>query len=464
MIFSTFASLFSPATTTTTSMDYAPSPLSSTPLSSCSHVLSTTTLSFDPMEVDFITMPQGTKRKLNQLYQSMGELPRKGSKTEPAFMNKELLAATKFEKKQSLRKWYNTLVATPAYEAMTSFVVKETSMKSLFFRRKNNSFSFDFVALASNSEPTTFSFAKSPSHDSAMYVFKAGNKQVLTGDFNNAPRPSPAPSSILPSAPSSDLQDASMDDANLPVAESTELPLSHPSRLGNSILCRKKDCYDSSAYLLKRALEDIEKEVRTGKKSSTVHAGKKPTGISKKSKVKGARHQPLTASMVYRSREEIDEQAGRPNRNRMPFDQEDKSDDDKDTPATSPPVAAPTPAPVPAQVAPPSSPVVNETATSSNKSRTSSKKVQKPSQRGSKSSKKGGVVKNRHHRKDKSKSKSLRTAPESTAAEVTDFRKKTISLIKRNPYLNKEDDFSKMFKKVVVDDPVGDGADFVAFS
>lgn len=443
-------------------MDYAPSPLSSTPLSSYSHVLSTTTLSFDLMEVDYITMPQGTKRKLNQLYQSMGELPRKGSKTEPVFMNKELLAATKFEKKQSLRKWYNTLVATPAYEAMTSLLAKETSMKSLFFRRKNNSFSFDFVALASNSEPTTFSFAKSPSHDSAMYVFKANSKQVLTGDFTNAPRPSSAPSSIPPSAPPSDLQDASMDDATLPVAESTELPLSHPSRLGNSILCRRKDPIDSIAYGLTFALKDVEKAVRTGKKSSTVYSGKKPTGISKKSKAKGARHQPPTASMVYRPREEIEEGAGRRNRNRMPFDQEDPdSENDKDTPATSPPIAASNPAPTSAQVAPPSSPAVDETATSSsNKSRTSSKKVQKPSQRDSKSSKKSGVVKNRHHRKDKS----LRTAPESTAAKVTDFRKKTVSLIKRNPYLNKEDDFSKMFKKVVVDDPVGDGADFVAFS
>ncbi|KAH0265146.1 hypothetical protein KCU91_g11608, partial [Aureobasidium melanogenum] len=152
MIFSIFASLVSPATTTTTTMEYAPSPLSSIPLSSCSHVLSSTVLSFDPMEVDYITMPQGTKRKLNQLYQSMGELPRKGPKTEPVFKNKELLAATKFEKKQQLRTWYNTLVATPAYEAMTSLLAKETSMKSLFFRRKNNSFSFDFVVLASNSK------------------------------------------------------------------------------------------------------------------------------------------------------------------------------------------------------------------------------------------------------------------------------------------------------------------------
>ncbi|KAG9579490.1 hypothetical protein KCU77_g11103, partial [Aureobasidium melanogenum] len=148
MIFSIFASLFSPATTTTTTMEYAPSPLSSIPLSSCSHVLSSTVLSFDPMEVDYITMPQGTKRKLNQLYQ----LPRKGPKTEPVFKNKELLAAAKVEKKQQLRTWYNTLIATPAYGAMTSLLAKETSMKSLFFRQKNNSFSFDFVVLASNSK------------------------------------------------------------------------------------------------------------------------------------------------------------------------------------------------------------------------------------------------------------------------------------------------------------------------
>ncbi|KAH0023537.1 hypothetical protein KCU78_g5380, partial [Aureobasidium melanogenum] len=256
MIFSIFASLFSPATTTTT-MEYAPSPLSSTPLSSCSHVLSTTTLSFDPMEVDYITMPPGTKRKLNQLYQSMGELPIKGPKTEPVFKNKELLAATKFEKKQQL-------------QTMTSLLAKETSMKSLFFRRKNNSFSFDFVVLASN-----------------------------------------------------------------------------------------------LVILTKRA------------------EGKKP--------------------------ELRDNQIG---------------------------------------------------TNSFNKSQTLPKKKQETSKSDLKITKNRSVVKNRHDRKVRP----LRTAPELTADKVTSFSKKTISLIKRNQNLNKEDEVSKLFTKLVVDDQLADGADFVAFS
>ncbi|KAH0397117.1 hypothetical protein KCU89_g8609, partial [Aureobasidium melanogenum] len=479
MIFSIFASLFSPATTTT--MEYAPSPLSSTPLSSCSHVLSTTTLSFDPMEVDYITMPQGTKRKLNQLYQSMGELPRKGPKTEPVFKNKELLAASKFEKKQQLRAWYNALVATPAYEAMTSLLAKETSMKSLFFRRKSNSFSFDFVVLASNSEPTTTSsFAKSPSHDSAMYIFKANSKQVLTGEFNILQQPSSTLSPAPVSAPSSDLQDASMNDAMPPVAESTELPLSHPSRLGNSILCRKKDSYDSWAYTLTSALKDVEKAVRTGKKSYTVPSsctGKKPTGISKKSKTSAARHH--TASQAHL-------QVPVRNRNRMPFDIEEEDGDDDDKPETSTPLAVSTPTPSPAHVATLSSPSVDDTAIStssipptgavlplltanlrqsdcdksSNKSQTLSKKKQETSKSDLKITKNRGVVKNRHDRKVRP----LRTAPELTTDKVTSFSKQTISLIKRNQNQNKEDEVSKLFKKVLVDDPVADGADFVAFS
>ncbi|KAG9560922.1 hypothetical protein KCU71_g12899, partial [Aureobasidium melanogenum] len=478
MIFSIFASLFSPATTTT--MEYAPSPLSSIPLSSCSHVLSTTTLSFDPMEVDYITMPQGTKRKLNQLYQSMGELPRKGPKTEPVFKNKELLAASKFEKKQQLRAWYNALVATPAYEAMTSLLAKETSMKSLFFRRKSNSFSFDFVVLASNSEPTTTSsFAKSPSHDSAMYIFKANSKQVLTGEFNILQQPSSTLSPAPVSAPSSDLQDASMNDAMPPVAESTELPLSHPSRLGNSILCRKKDSYDSWAYTLTSALKDVEKAVRTGKKSYTVPSsctGKKPTGISKKSKTSAARHH--TASQAHL-------QVPVRNRNRMPFDIEEDGDDD-DKPETSTPLAVSTPTPSPAHEATLSSPSVDDTAIStssiaptgavlssltanlrqsdcdksSNKSQTLSKKKQETSKSDLKITKNRGVVKNRHDRKVRP----LRTAPELTTDKVTSFSKQTVSLIKRNQNQNKEDEVSKLFKKVLVDDPVADGADFVAFS
>ncbi|KAG9657367.1 hypothetical protein KCU95_g10422, partial [Aureobasidium melanogenum] len=492
MIFSIFASLFSPATTTT--MEYAPSPLSSTPLSSCSHVLSTTTLSFDPMEIDYITMPQGTKRKLNQLYKSMGELPRKGPKTEPVFKNKELLAPLKFEKKQQLRTWYNTLAATPAYEAMTSLLTKETSMRSLFFRRKNNSFSFDFVVLASNSEPTTTSFTKSPSHDSAMYVFKANSKQVLTGEFTTLQQPSLAPSPAPVSAPSSDLQDASMDDAKLPVAESTELPLSHPLRLGNSILCRRKDSCDSMAYTLTPALKDVEKAVRTGKKPYTVLSsctGRKPTGIFKKSKTKAARHP--TASQAH-----LQEPVR--NRNRMPFDTEEDSDDD-DKLETSAPLAASTPAPAPAHVATLSPPSVDDTAIStssipptgavlpsltanlviltkraegkkpelrdnqkatksSNKSRTLSKKKQETSQSDLKSTKNRGVVKSRHDRKVRP----LRTAPELTADKVTSFSKKTIFHIKRNQNQTKEDEVSKLFKKVVVDDPVADGLNFVAFS
>ncbi|KAH0355179.1 hypothetical protein KCU83_g2043, partial [Aureobasidium melanogenum] len=493
MIFSIFASLFSPATTTTTTMEYAPSPLSSIPLSSCSHVLSSTVLSFDPMEVDYITMPQGTKRKLNQLYQSMGELPRKGPKTEPVFKNKELLAAAKVEKKQQLRTWYNTLVATPAYEAMTSLLAKETSMKSLFFRRKNNSFSFDFVVLASNSESTTTaSFAKSPSHDSVVYIFKANSKQVLTGEFTTLQQPSFAPSPAPISAPSTDLQDASMDDAKLPVAESTELPLSHPSRLGNSILCRKKDTYD---YIFASALKDVEKAVHTGKKSYTVPsscAGKKPTGISKKSKTRAARH--LTTSQAHL-------QVPVHNRNRMPFDIEEDGDDD-DKPETSTLLAVSAPTPAPAHVATLSSPSVddatistssippagavlpslttnlvlltkraegkkpelrdNHIATkSSNKSRkTLSKMEQETSKSDSKITKNRVVVKNCHDRKVRP----LRTAPELTADKVTSFSKKTVCLIKRNQNQNKEDEVSKLFKKVLVDDPVADGADFVSFS
>ncbi|KAH0364375.1 hypothetical protein KCU65_g6782, partial [Aureobasidium melanogenum] len=318
MILSMFASLFSPATTTI-AMEYAPSPLSSTPLSSAGHVLSTTTLSFDPME-------------------SMGELPRKGPKTEAK--NKELLAALKFVKKQQLRAWYDTLVVTPAHEAMTSLLAKETSMKSLFFRRKNNSFSFDFVVLTSNSEPTTSSsFAKSPSHDSAMYIFKANSKQVFTGEFNTLQQPSLTPPPAPVSAPSSDLQDASMEDARLPVAESiVERVRADPSILGNNMLGPKKDSIASITWGLNSALKDVEKAVRTGRKSCTMHStGQKPTGISKKSKTRSARHprasQPTTSQVHL--------QVLVRNRNRMPFDEEEDSDEDNTSEISTPLAATP---------------------------------------------------------------------------------------------------------------------------
>ncbi|KAI5239306.1 hypothetical protein E4T43_06868 [Aureobasidium subglaciale] len=47
---------------------------------------------------------------------------------------------------------------------------------------------------------------------------------------------------------------------------------------------------------------------------------------------------------------------------------------------------------------------------------------------------------------------------------VNDFHDDMVSLIKFDKHQNKDDDFSKIFKKVVADDPIAEGEEFVAFA
>jgi hypothetical protein len=91
----------------------------------------TTTLSFDPMDLSTtaFAMPQGIKRKLNKLYESMGETPRKYKKVKhPAFDD------SKAHRKHESRIIADYHFSTAECHEQASALCKEAALKSLFFQ------------------------------------------------------------------------------------------------------------------------------------------------------------------------------------------------------------------------------------------------------------------------------------------------------------------------------------------
>jgi hypothetical protein len=117
-----------------------------------------TTLSFDPMDLSTTAaaMPQGIKRKLDELYESMGEIPRKYKKVKHRGSN----GTKAYHKHESRMTAHQHLSATQCHE-WASALCKEAALKSLFFQCKPNSYTFDF-GLGSNTQ------SKSRAHDGSM--------------------------------------------------------------------------------------------------------------------------------------------------------------------------------------------------------------------------------------------------------------------------------------------------------
>ena len=86
-----------------------------------------------------------------------------------------------------------------------------------------------------------------------------------------APPPAPisAPVPALVSAPAPSVQDQ---DTSMDVVEVEELPLSHPSRLGKSILDKKMDRFNATTFAMNRDLDDIKKEEATAARIKRVEA------------------------------------------------------------------------------------------------------------------------------------------------------------------------------------------------
>ena len=190
-----FLSSPSPATT------MAPPVCVAAPANAVVSLSPATTLSLDPMDLDLAaaaaapttTMPQGIKRKLNLLYQSMGESARKHTKT-------RVLVKTWAHHKRYFRLSQDWHFSTPEFGVWASVVCKEMAVKCLFFRHMPNAYSFDFT-LASDSQCTVPTI-KSAAHDTSMYLFRGNVESPFAAEYLSfAQGTSPAPSSAPLLAP-----------------------------------------------------------------------------------------------------------------------------------------------------------------------------------------------------------------------------------------------------------------------
>lgn len=215
-----------------------------------------TTLSFDPMDLDtaaFASVPQGKKRGLAQVYSTMGEKPRKLTKT------RELITS-RAHIKHGFRNVADWHFSTPESASWASAACKKMAVKSLFFRFKPNSTCFDFTL--DGIVQGAVSFVKSPVHDTAMYLFEGNLDRPFASEFLSfthqtslphsvapplatlAPAPAviPGPAPAQAIVPAAANQSTSMD--------TDELPLSHPSRMGNNSLPRREHYQLESKDLL----------------------------------------------------------------------------------------------------------------------------------------------------------------------------------------------------------------------
>lgn len=251
----------------------------------------TTSFSFDPMDLDSAaaapttTMPpHGIKRKLNLLYQSMGESPRKRTKTR--------VVTTRAYNRHEFRVIQDWHYSTPEYALWASDACKKMALKSLFFRYKPNSTCFDF-ALDSNTQGTV-SAARSRAHDASMHLFKGNGTNSFAAEYlafahqlslasssapSSAPTVVPPPATILASVPAPTVAPAIVaapivlpepapvsapaqtDTPSVANMDDDKLDLSHPSRLGKSMLV-KKEGWRLGCSSMSRSINDLDKDAR----------------------------------------------------------------------------------------------------------------------------------------------------------------------------------------------------------
>ncbi|THZ31405.1 hypothetical protein D6C89_00895 [Aureobasidium pullulans] len=125
-------------------------PLSATPTTSPAPINSSVANSFDPMEIDNITMPQGTKHNLCEVYQATQLGTRKrvrvGVKPGPTAQ----MVAEECRDRRIMRECRAILDSSPEHTALVSTAFKASSTRALFFRHTPNPISFDFDIMSSN--------------------------------------------------------------------------------------------------------------------------------------------------------------------------------------------------------------------------------------------------------------------------------------------------------------------------
>jgi len=295
----------------------------------------TTTFSLDTMDLDtaaFASVPQGKKRGLAQVYSTMGEKPRKLTKT------RELITS-RAHIKHGFRIVADWHFSTPESASWASAACKKMAVKSLFFRFKPNSTCFDFT-LDGNVQGAV-SFVKSPVHDTTMYLFEGNLNRPFVSEFLSfthqtslppfvapplatlAPAPAviPGPAPAQAIVPAAANQSTSMD--------TDELPLSHPSRMGNNSLPRREHFQLESRDLL-HSLVNLARDDREMKAKAAEEL----------------RWKELQSSLAGRDLSEQQQQ--QPVRRLCPFDEdedEDQEDEDErmeeDPPTSTTPPGSP---------------------------------------------------------------------------------------------------------------------------
>ncbi|THY35772.1 hypothetical protein D6D01_01058 [Aureobasidium pullulans] len=140
-------------------------PLSATPTTSPTPINSSIALSFDPMEIDNITMPQGTKHNLCEVYQATQLGTRKRARVGVRAVAAAQMVAEERRDRKIMRDCRAILDSSPEHTALVSTAFKASSMRALSFSHSPNSSSFDFDVMSSNCPnrlPTRARFTSGP--------------------------------------------------------------------------------------------------------------------------------------------------------------------------------------------------------------------------------------------------------------------------------------------------------------
>ncbi|THX24114.1 hypothetical protein D6C90_05229 [Aureobasidium pullulans] len=125
-------------------------PLSATPTTSPAPINSSVANSFDPMEIDNITMPQGTKHNLCEVYQATQIGTRKRARVGVRAVPAAQMVAEERRDRKIMRECRAILDSSPEHTALVSTAFKASSMRALFFRHTPNPTSFDFDIMSSD--------------------------------------------------------------------------------------------------------------------------------------------------------------------------------------------------------------------------------------------------------------------------------------------------------------------------
>ncbi|THY79369.1 hypothetical protein D6C95_09779 [Aureobasidium pullulans] len=125
-------------------------PLSATPTISPAPINSSVANSFDPMEIDNITMPQGTKHNLCEVYQATQLGTRKRARVGVRAVPAAQMVAEERRDRKIMRDCRAILDASPEHTALVSTAFKASSMRALFFRHTPIPISFDFDIMSSD--------------------------------------------------------------------------------------------------------------------------------------------------------------------------------------------------------------------------------------------------------------------------------------------------------------------------